>query len=430
MILDDARTAQNPTPIPYLSASGSDGTRRVGDTVANLTGVIAQSRYQGATSTSGSDTIAYRLQPTAAVNFTTTNPRPTTPPNVGGTIKVASVNVLNYFTTLNRASTDPACTNPVSGTARGAESCLELERQRSKLVAMLKSLDADVVGLVELERNGTAAGSAVRDLVDALNAAVGAPTYEVLPDPAQGVGTDAIKVGLIYKPSTLVPLGTPISDTDPAYSRPPVAQTFRTTGANAGSFTLVVNHFKSKGSCPATGTDQPNQDNGQGCWTQLRLTQAEKLKGFLETLKARVNDPDVLVIGDLNSYGEEDPIKYLASTGLFTLTGKGSSTPISNPNPALENLDARIPLEARYSFVFDGSSGTLDYGLSSQSLSPAVTGVEHWHVNSDEPVVLDSNTNFKTDDRYAATAFRASDHDPLLIGLTPTADATQAPVNP
>lgn len=427
LILDDARVGQNPTPIPYLSASGTDGTRRVGDTVVNLTGVIGQSRYQGASSTSNSDPILYRLQPTGAVNFTASNPRPVMPPSVGGTVKVASVNVLNFFTTLNRSSADPACTNPVSGSARGAESCLEFDRQRAKLVALLKGLDADVVGLTELERNGTGASSAVQNLVDALNAAVGAGTYQVIPDPAQGVGTDAIKVGMIYKPSKLAPLGVSISDPNAAYSRPPVAQTFRTLGVNAGSFTLVVNHFKSKGSCPAAGTDQPNQDNGQGCWTQLRLTQAEKLKAFVESLKTRVSDPDALVIGDLNSYGQEDPINFLASTGSYTPTGTGSSAPISNPNAALENLDARIPLADRYSYVFDGSSGTLDYGLASASFSAAVSGATHWHVNSDEPGALDYNTNFKTDDRYAPNAFRSSDHDPLLIGLSPAPDATAAP---
>jgi uncharacterized protein len=422
--MDDTRFGQNPNPIPYLSSAGTDGTRRVGDTITNLTGILVQRYDQGFTTATSSDTVQYRLEPTTAPTFTAANPRPTSP-TVAGSIRVSGANVLNFFTTLKRASADPACTNPVnnsSSLARGAESCLEFTRQRAKIVAMLKELNADVFGLMELENNGSGASSAIQNLTDALNAAIGTETYKVVPDPASGVGTDAIKVGLIYKPAVLDLVGSSASDTNSVYSRPPVAQTFRTSGANPATFSVVVNHFKSKGSCPATGTDQPNQDNGQGCWNTLRLSQAQALKGFLETIKSNSADPDVLVIGDLNAYGIEDPINLLTTTGDYTPTGTGSSTPLPNPNPALVSLNLRIPLLERYSFVFDGQSGYLDHALATSSLDAQVQGITEWHINADEPVVLDYNTNFKTDDRYAPTFYRASDHDPVLVGLTPTPD--------
>jgi uncharacterized protein len=422
--MDDARFGQNPNPIPYLSSAGPDGTRRVGDTITNLTGVLVQRYDQGFATTTSSDAVQYRLEPTIPPTFTPTNPRPT-PPTVAGSIHVSGANVLNFFTTLKRASADPACTNPVnnnSSLARGAESCLEFTRQRAKIVAMLKDLNADVFGLMELENNGSGATSAIQNLTDALNAAIGTETYKVVPDPTTGVGTDAIKVGLIYKFKSLDSVGVSTSDTNSVYSRPPVAQTFRTKDANPATFSVVVNHFKSKGSCPANGADQPNQDNGQGCWNALRISQAQALKGFLETIKTNSADPDVLVIGDLNAYGIEDPINLLTTTGDYTPTGTGSSTPVANPNPALVSLNLRIPLLERYSYVFDGQSGYLDHALATLSLDAQIQGITEWHINADEPIVLDYNTNFKTDDRYAPTFYRASDHDPVLVGLTPTPD--------
>ena len=44
-----------------------------------------------------------------------------------------------------------------------------------------------------------------------------------------------------------------------------------------------------------------------------------------------------------------------------------------------------------------------------------------WNINTDEPPVLDYNTNFKSAgqiaDYYAPDAFRSSDHDPVVVGL-------------
>ena len=50
-----------------------------------------------------------------------------------------------------------------------------------------------------------------------------------------------------------------------------------------------------------------------------------------------------------------------------------------------------------------------------------------WHINADEPTAIDYNLNFTTDDRFAPTPFRASDHDPVLVGWNLTADAAVVP---
>ena len=375
IVLDDGHSIQNPAPIPYLSAADTSGTRRVGDTASGVRGVM----------TWGAD--AYRIHPVVAPVFTQTNPRSTAPANVGGTLKAGSLNVLNYFTTLGQ---------------RGANTADEFTRQRAKLVETIAGLDADALGLMEIENNGT---TAVADLVSAVNAKLGADTYAYID--SGHPGTDAIKVTVIYKPARLKPIGNPVVPTDAGFSvdggmRPPVAQRFAAV-SNNGSFWLVVNHLKSKGSCPS-GASDPDQDLGQGCWNASRTVQATTLANWVNTLTASSGETDVLMVGDFNSYLAEDPIKTLEAAGH-------------------EELIKRLPEAERYSYVFDGQSGVLDHAFASASLGTQVSGVTVWHVNADEPVVLDYNTEFKTQDLYAATPYRSSDHDPVLVGLTLNADA-------
>ena len=374
IVLDDGAGIQNPSPIPYLSAADTSGTRRVGDTVSGVRGVL------------GWTADAYRVHPVAAPTFTAGNPRTTAPEAVGGTLRAGSLNVLNYFTTLGQ---------------RGATTAAELTRQRAKLVETIVGLDADALGLMEIENNGPVA---LADLVGAVNARLGANTYAWID--AGKPGTDLITVAMIYKPARLVPIGNAQVPTDPDFGvdgglRPPVAQRFEAVD-NHGGFWLVVNHLKSKGSCPSSAAD-PDADAGQGCWNVSRFRQAVALQKWVAQLSTASGEADVLMVGDFNSYLNEDPVKSLEGGGF-------------------EALLKRLPEEARYSYVFDGESGALDHAFASETLGAQVSGITVWHVNADEPSVLDYNTEFKTDDRYAATPYRSSDHDPVLVGLTLVAD--------
>jgi predicted extracellular nuclease len=87
---------------------------------------------------------------------------------------------------------------------------------------------------------------------------------------------------------------------------------------------------------------------------------------------------------------------------------------------AQNNLN-KIILDDAYSYVFDGQWGYLDHALGSASILSQVTGVGDYHINSDEPSVLDYNTDFKTlnlqTTLYAPDQFRVSDHDPVIVGL-------------
>lgn len=260
------------------------------------------------------------------------------------------------------------------------------------------AIDADVFGLIEIENDGDGPASAIQDLVESLNSLAGAGEYTAIEDPAF-TGSDAIKVALIYKPGRLTPIAAPRTSTDSAFSRPPIAQTFEEISSGE-RFSVVVNHFKSKGSCPTDPFD-PNADqgDGQGCWNALRVEQAQALLNFIRTLASETGDDDVLVIGDLNSYGQEDPILALQNGDLINQIGK------------------YVPAEARYSYVFDGMTGYLDHALASVHMDAQVSDVTIWHINADEPSVIDYNTEFKSQDLYAPTPYRSSDHDPVIIGV-------------
>lgn len=394
LILDDGSNAQNPNPIPFI---GLDNTLRAGDVAQTITGVIDHGLIT-ATATGPRD---YRIFPTVTPIFERANARTATPDAVGGNLKVASFNVLNYFTTFVDGTnvfgqTGQGCSLDGSVTAsncRGANNLVEFNRQRDKIVNAIAAINADIVGLMEIQNNG---GVAAQNLVDALNAKMGANTYVRVADPVAGLGTDAIALALIYKANRVSLVNTALSDLDSINSRPTLAQTFAV--ANGEKFSVIVNHFKSKGCGGASGADL-DQNDGQGCFNAQRLAQASQLAtGFIPQVVAAANDSDVLIIGDLNAYGKEDPILLLSDNGF-------------------DDLIARFNDQAGYSYVFDGESGYLDHGLASASMVSQITGSNQWHINADEPSVIDYNTEFKPQDLYTPGPYRASDHDPVIIGL-------------
>ena len=401
---------QNPDPIVWgrngdpLSASN---TLRGGDTVTGAVGVMTYT-WGGQSSSPN----AYRLRPIGALGgsaqFVAVNERPTTPPATGGGIQVASLNLLNYFNTFT------ACKNGVGGAAtdcRGADNLVEFDRQAAKTVEAIVGLGAEVIGVNEVENDGYGTTSALADLVTRLNAATTPGSWAYIDADAgtgetNALGTDAIKVGMIYQPAAVTPVGTTAAlnterfvnggDSAPR-TRPALAQAFR-DNSTGGVFIATANHFKSKGSACA----QPDQNDGQGNCNAVRTVAAEELAAWLATDPTGTGDPDVLILGDLNSYAKEDPIRTLEEAG-YT------------------NLVADFIGSEAYSYVFDGQWGYLDHALGSASIRSQVTGVGEWHINADEPSVLDYNTNFKSTGQisslYAADQYRVSDHDPVVVGL-------------
>ncbi|MDX2306135.1 MAG: ExeM/NucH family extracellular endonuclease [Microscillaceae bacterium] len=426
IILDDENNIQNAPltlpapnnvffhPQPNGLGTGTQGVNffRGGDAVNNLTGILHWS-FAGQ---SGTD--AWRIRPTLTnpVQFTVENPRPATTASVGGNVKVASFNVLNYFTTIDNGSND----------GRGADSQDELTRQTQKLVEALEGINADIFGLVEIENNNNTALLAV---VDALNNEVGAGTY--LPVLTGTVGTDAITVAFMYNKNVVAPVGAPAildaaSFTDPnstgqQRSRPAVAVTFEVIDNSnpdfGAKFTVVANHLKSKGAAGASGADL-DQNDGQGAWNDTRAKGATALANWLATDPTGSGDPDFLIIGDLNAYKGEAPITNLKNAGYTDLVESfgGSNA---------------------YSYVFDGQLGYLDHALANGALTSQVTSVTEWHINADEVPVFDYNNtvddgageqSFEAkptgNNLFESNAFRTSDHDPVIVGLNLTVPCT------
>jgi uncharacterized protein len=436
VILDDETNAQNAyltqtegqQAIYHPRANGglSNGTQgadffRGGDTVNGLTGVLHWS-FPG----TGANT--WRVRPTVATPavFTVANPRPATPPNVGGAIKAASVNMLNYFTTIDTTASTSSGTCGPSATldCRGADSVTELNRQRERASIVLCGLNADVVALMEMEN--TTASDTVNDLLSAVNTRCGGTTPYSFVNTGGTLGTDAIRVNLIYRMGVLSPVGVPLSDLDPIHSRPPTAQTFdvidSANPAFGQRFTAIANHLKSKGCGGATGADIDQLD-GQGCFADRRTQQAARMLTWISgTVLPAAGDPDVLMLGDFNSYAKETPVTTLVNGGYTdlasTLLGAGT-----------------------YSYLFNGQLGHLDYAFSSASLTPQVKGIGIWHINADEPDLFDySDTTRDTGEAtfeekpdgsaltppralfVAGAPYRAADHDPVLVGLFPVAE--------
>lgn len=395
--LDDGRTSQNPDPAihPNGLEFTMDNLFRGGDLVTNVTGVIDYS-YN-----------LYRVQPTKGADYTAFNPRPTEAADVGGTLKVVSMNVLNYFSTIDEG--DWICGPSEDMECRGADDAEEFMRQHDKIVAAITAMEPDIAGLIEIENHITDA--AVQTLVNGLNAVLGVGTYNYIH--TGPIGTDAIKVAIIYKTGSVMPIGDFAvldSTVDPRfldeYNRPALAQSFM--DEYSGVFTVVVNHLKSKGSdCDDVGDFDLGDGAGNCNLTRLAAAQAEV--DWLATDPTGSGDPDFLVIGDLNSYDKEDPIDAFRA-GADDILGTADD---------YADMVFEFEGEEAYSYVFDGQIGYLDYAVSGPLMSQ-ITGTTVWHVNADEPDLIDYDTSFKLDaqdELYAPDLYRYSDHDPVIIGL-------------
>ena len=392
LLLDDGRRDAEVTPVRYLFPFDGRGRAiRTGDTVSGLTGVIRYSRDSG-----GKGMETYRLMPVGKPKFEEANPQTQLPAAADGVIRVMSFNALNFFPTLD---TGNAVCGPRALGCRGADSRAELERQRAKLITTLAMADADVIGLMEIEND---ARRSLRQLASGLVDATGESWAFI---DSGVIGDDVIKVGILYNEATLRPIGSHAvldASVDPDFidtrNRPVLAQSFAGVADNE-RFTLAVNHLKSKGSdCDDLG--DPDERDGQGNCNVTRTRAARAEIRWLEEQSAVSGTGNVLVIGDLNAYRLEDPVRAFTSAGYV-------------------NLLDRFVGEDAYSFVFRGESGALDHALATPGLAAQVRSAREWHINADEPRLLDYNLDNDRNPGYfdADTPNRASDHDPVIVDL-------------
>lgn len=374
----------------------------------------------------------WKLQPRAqllaggAEPVTFGSTRAAKPKDVGGEIKLATFNVLNYFPTTgtdyvaanagNKCSyftdrssapiTTEACGNPTTSAGNGPRGAANPEnflRQQAKIVTAINTLDADVVSLEEIENSaafGQPRDTALNALVSALNTTAGRTMWAAVPSPATvpTTGEDVIRTAFIYQPAKVSTVGTSTILDDPAFvnARAPLAQTFAQVGKpSRATFAVIVNHFKSKGS--GSGADA-DQGDGQGASNPARVKQATALVGFVDDVEAAAGTDQVFLTGDFNSYNEEDSVQIIEEAGFVNL--------------AEERTD-------KETYQFDGAVGSLDHVFASTAADDSVTGTDIWNINSYESLAREySRYNYNVTNLYDASPFRASDHDPEIVGFT------------
>ncbi|MFW1747377.1 ExeM/NucH family extracellular endonuclease [Acinetobacter guillouiae] len=392
IILDDGYNNQNRTPwLPQTFNAAN--TLRTGYQLKNVEGIL-EYRFN-----------AWRIQPIQnkalpEVVKDSNLRNSTVLAKESKQVRVAAFNVLNYDN------------SPLIGVKpdRGANTETEFNRQHAKIVSAIKTIDADVYGLMEIANNGYGEKSAVNYLTKAL----GADWKYVIPPNMDKLGTDVIAVAIIYNSKRVKPVGNPVVYDDLTQkNRVTMAQSFQAvTGGK--TFTVVPNHLKSKGSCPDDKTSpEANQGDGQGCWNPTRVTAVQKLIQWIATNPTKAEKPNYLLVGDMNSYAKEDPILAFEKANYKILlndekVGQGKSA---------------------YSYVFgvasdatgNGGAGNLDHAIADANLYPMVKRTFAWHINADEPTALDYNEEYKTEEQiasfYAPDAFRSSDHDPVIVDL-------------
>ncbi|HAS6078212.1 TPA: ExeM/NucH family extracellular endonuclease [Vibrio vulnificus] len=448
--------------IPYYPEFASDPHNnyiRINDSVVGMTGVLHYSYNE------------FRLIPTANVtkaNFVHNTPRTSSPVikesygDDGFTIKVATQNVLNYFNSPYGGHDNQF------GDNRGAESQQEFERQQAKIVEAIYGLDADIVGLMEVENNGFGDFSAIRELLEAINAKYYKENYkdrfaresihnryvfvgfdkngdQVL-DQFDTIGSDAITTGIIYRPSKVsviagkvIPMpwqdapmivdadGKPVVDgkgelaeSGKNYQRNTVAATFRVL--NTGKqLTVSVNHLKSKGSTcwdDYVGTKAVD-DDAQGSCENFRVASTYHLGQEMAKIGG-----DQIVLGDMNSYAHEDPMlvltsnptkKALKAADYIKVGNKwqfnGEQGPVITQTFGFINaVDYKTPAgETSWSYSYNDEVGSLDHLLITSSLKSRLVDAVDWHINAPESTLFDYSNKYKGGDSNEANPFYKAD---------------------
>lgn len=266
------------------------------------------------------------------------------------------------------------------GTGYGPGSKSDSDKQHSKIMDALTHIKADIFGFVEIEGGPTA----LRKLATSLTAATGFE-YTFSEDDAYSNGSFT-KAGYVYRKDRVKQVGKVTSNNTATSNRKKV--TMFEEIATGERFLLSVNHFKAK-SGTGNGADADQKD-GQGIFNATRTNEANSV--LSSDMDKLYQDPDILVVGDLNAYAKEDPIQAFINAG-YT------------------DLHRAFHKDTSYSYVFRDQAGYLDHALASKTLYPQVTGMAAYHINSDE------HDGFTYDKSSDLTMFRSSDHDPVLIGL-------------
>ena len=425
IILDDGSstnyTATTGSPFPWVTPSYAP---RVGAAITFPAPVVLTWGFN-----------AWRIQPSTQVVGAPSGTQPqfaqtragiaAGPENVGGDIKLATFNVLNYFPTTGNEYVTAGlgtCTyftdregNQITNNScnpngpRGAANAANLARQRAKIVKSINTANADIVSLEELENSVKFAKPrdfAINTLVTALNADAGAGTWAAVPSPAAAglpplAEQDVIRNGFIYKPSRVALVGDSVVLADQstgleafADAREPLAQAFKAVG---GADSRRVRRDRQPLQVEGLGHARPRRPGQRQ--RPARAPGERRWCTFANDFKALRGITRVFLAGDFNAYSYEDPIQVLNAAG-YT------------------NLESTFDPEEE-SYNFDGQIGSLDHVLANAGALADVEAVDIWPINSYESVYYEySRFNYNITNLFdGSVPFRSSDHNPEVIGL-------------
>lgn len=422
VILDDGSTRDfsrdgASTKLPYIMQNGSDvKTIRTTNQVEFAdSGVILGYGHN-----------QWRFQPTAMITGDsaaadlpiTWDPARPEAPQVDGDYTVAAFNVLNFFINLGEDNGAKAYKDRFgngvgsdSGTFRGAWSESAFNDQKGKILTALEGLDADVIGLSEIENAANTVGGsyddAVKYLVGELNSRAGSEKWDYVKAPANAsADTDVIRTAIIYKKDRVKPVGEATLLEDARFkgtARTPLAAEFqpisdRCAAEGPDSFVVVTNHFKSKGSVANGDADT---GDGQGNNPNVRNAHAQAVLDGLSK-QPQWQKKATFVMGDLNTYSKEDAISVFRNAG-YTIP--------------VEELNAQKDWQDVASYQFSGRLGSLDHILANEHVD--AQAAQTWNINSDEPIAMEySRRNYTGGDVFEAdNPYRSSDHDPVKVGF-------------
>lgn len=354
--LDDGITSINHSPIVFAD---ENGTRRTGELVDNLKVLVDyyNNRY-----------VVYPFETPVFYG----NSRPLQHNDIGNyNLKVCSFNLEHYLANNY-------------GQGFGADNEEDAEKQHTKIIKALLAIDADIYGLLEIQQGQ----EALKKLTNALNAHYGAGTYDFINDKGTESGTYS-KAAYVYKSTVVSPYKNLKSNDNPTPINRKKAQAF-TLKSNDERFIFSINHFKAKSGCANASGDNLDIGDGQSCYNGTRLKEVVSTANFLKANKSYFEDEDVLIMGDLNSYMMEDPIRKLEEEGYINMLPKND-----------------------YTYVYRDEIGSLDYALANISLAKQITGVTVFHINADEPQMFEY-----AKPGYQPNMYRCSDHDPVIVGLS------------
>jgi predicted extracellular nuclease len=360
LYLDDGSSVQYPNPLPFADA---DGTRRTGSRTNNLTAVLHHVNWAG-----GVQWALYPVSTAPPVFYG--NSRPASPETAQEyNLKVCSFN-LEYYLASNY------------GQGYGAENEAEAAIQHNKILQAVTAIDADIYGFVEIQTGQ----AAMQKLCNAMNEQAGGNIYAYINDNTPTNGTYT-KAGFIYRTDRVVPEGS-IKSIDIGSIRNRMKTQCFKLSANGEKFIFSLNHLKSKSGNGSGGN--ADTGDGQGAYNSDRVAEVQALLNDMPSYYTHFGDDDVLIMGDLNAYRQENPLQLLYNNGFQQL---------------LEH-------DSIYSYSYDGTAGCLDHALANSTMAQQVASASVFHINADEPSMFEYNKATWQNNMY-----RCSDHDAVVVTL-------------